>query len=137
MNLLQELRKAATDIPAIYSQDGLGWEAIARFKIFDPGGSWTWYVTEANAIISQLPYYENLEEHHRIQETPLQDVNWTLQYVENVLLFGLVDGNFVELGYFDLNELQAVRGAMGIGLEVDLHWTPIPLSQIAHFNGQR
>jgi len=34
------------DTPPLYSQDGLGDEAIVYVKIFDPSGSWTWYLTE-------------------------------------------------------------------------------------------
>jgi hypothetical protein len=32
--------------PPICSQDGKGMEAIAYVKLFDPCGSWTWYLTE-------------------------------------------------------------------------------------------
>ena len=32
--------------PPLYSQDGQGDEAIVYVKIFDPSGSWTWYLTE-------------------------------------------------------------------------------------------
>ena len=34
------------DLPALYSQDGKGGDAIAVVKFFDPTGSWTWYATE-------------------------------------------------------------------------------------------
>ena len=34
------------DTPPLYSQDGRGDEAIVYVKIFDPSGSWTWYLTE-------------------------------------------------------------------------------------------
>lgn len=33
-------------LPALYSQDGKGEEAIAQVKFFDPCGSWTWYASE-------------------------------------------------------------------------------------------
>lgn len=33
-------------LPPLYSQDGKGYEAIARVKFFHPCGSWTWYATE-------------------------------------------------------------------------------------------
>ena len=32
--------------PKLYAQDGRGDNAIAYVKIFDPCGSWTWYLTE-------------------------------------------------------------------------------------------
>jgi hypothetical protein len=43
--------------------------------------------------------------------------------------FGLVIGNERELGYFLLDELEAVRGPLGLPIERDLHWSPRPLSQ--------
>ena len=43
------------------------------------------------------------------------------------IFFGLVDGFEKELGYFSLNELQSVRGSLGIGIEKDLYFTPQPL----------
>ena len=43
--------------------------------------------------------------------------------------FGLVDGHEAELGYFDMAELVAIRGAYGLPLERDLHWTPRPLEE--------
>lgn len=41
--LTAENRKA---LPALYSQDGKGFEAIAHVKFFTPDSSWTWYATE-------------------------------------------------------------------------------------------
>jgi len=32
--------------PPLYSQEGKGDDAIAYVKLFNPCGSWTWYVTE-------------------------------------------------------------------------------------------
>jgi len=43
MLLTQENKK---NLPALYSQDGKGTEAVAHVKFFDPCGSWTWYATE-------------------------------------------------------------------------------------------
>ena len=45
--------------------------------------------------------------------------------------FGLVDGNFKELGYFSLSELREARGPMGLPIERDLHWKPTKLRDIA------
>jgi hypothetical protein len=41
--------------------------------------------------------------------------------------FGLVDGLEAELGYIDLECLANSRGRLGIGIEIDMHWTPRPL----------
>jgi len=69
-------------------------------KFFDPTGSWTWYVIEG------------------------QDEG------EDFIFYGLVKGFETELGNFSLNELKSVKGALGLGIERDMHWTPKPLSEV-------
>ena len=50
------------------------------------------------------------------------------------LFFGLVIGDFVELGYFNLSELQAVRGPLGLPVERALHFKPTTLEALrAHY----
>ncbi len=44
--------------------------------------------------------------------------------------FGLVVGHETELGYFSLEELEEVRGPLGLRMERDLHFTPKPLSEV-------
>jgi hypothetical protein len=39
-------KKNLTDLPALYSQDGKGDDAIAYVKFFTPWSNWTWYATE-------------------------------------------------------------------------------------------
>ena len=34
-----------------------------------------------------------------------------------------------ELGYFSLAELSKIKGALGIGIEIDTHWTPTTLEK--------
>lgn len=41
--LTKELLKK---LPALYSQDGKGDEAVAYAKFFTPDSNWTWYATE-------------------------------------------------------------------------------------------
>lgn len=41
--LTQEIKDR---LPALYSQDGKGFDAVAQVKFFSPVGSWTWYATE-------------------------------------------------------------------------------------------
>src|SRR5579884_1588371 len=56
---------------------------------------------------------------------------WYLQEFDgDDLMFGLVDGLEVELGYFSLSELLAVRGPMGLQVERDLYFDPTPLSKV-------
>jgi hypothetical protein len=61
------------------------------------------------------------------------DSNWTWYAIEfdgEDLFFGLVIGLEAELGYFRLSELQEVRGPLGLPIERDLFFSPIPLSRI-------
>ena len=62
------------------------------------------------------------------------DSNWTWYGTEfdgEDTFFGLVDGHVKELGYFSLAELEEVKGPMGLPIERDLYWKPIPLDEIA------
>lgn len=45
---LEQFRQALSlrNTPMLYSQDGKGDDAVVHVKIFDPCGSWTWYLTE-------------------------------------------------------------------------------------------
>jgi len=45
------------------------------------------------------------------------------------LFFGLVRGFETELGYFSLDELEAVKGNLGLGIEWDLHFGDHPLAE--------
>jgi len=44
---------ADSEIPALYAQDGKGDDAIVYVKLFDPSGSWTWYLTECDRKAGQ------------------------------------------------------------------------------------
>lgn len=69
-------------------------------KFFTPDSSWTWYCLEGS------------------------------QEDDDFIFFGLVDGFCQELGYFSLNELEVVRGPLGLPIERDLWWVPVRLSQV-------
>jgi hypothetical protein len=45
--------------------------------------------------------------------------------------FGLVIGLERELGYFSLDELEEVKGPLGLPIERDLYFEPQPLSKVA------
>ena len=49
--------------------------------------------------------------------------------------FGLVIGHENELGYFSLDELESIRGPLGLGIERDLHFKPTPLSEVKKLHG--
>lgn len=94
-------------LPALYSQDGKGGKSVVHVKFFSPSSSWTWYATEGQPV--------------------LDDSGSEIDFQ----FFGLVDGFEKELGYFNLGELESVKGPMGLPIERDLHWTPKTLQEIA------
>jgi hypothetical protein len=51
--------------------------------------------------------------------------------IDDETCFGYVVSPFgSELGYFSLQEIINVKGALGLSVEQDLHFKPTPLSQI-------
>jgi hypothetical protein len=57
---------------------------------------------------------------------------WTWFITEwdgNDCAFGYVSGHCGELGYIDLQNLANTKGRLGIGIEIDMHWTPQALWQ--------
>ena len=99
-------KKIRETLPPLYSQDDNGGKAVVYVKFFTPDSNWTWYATQGEAV---------LDEQGRILD---------FQF------FGLVDGHYKELGYFNLNELEGVRGPMGLPIERDLYWQPKALQEI-------
>jgi hypothetical protein len=53
---------------------------------------------------------------------------WNL--TEKDTFFGYVEGDYRELGYFSLSELEKIRGPLGLKVERDLYWKPKPLSEV-------
>ena len=68
------------------------------------------------------------------------DANWTWYITEisksDFTCFGLVSGHSLELGYFNLDELESIRGPLGLPIERDLHFTPTPLSEVKKLHEQ-
>jgi hypothetical protein len=62
------------------------------------------------------------------------DSSWTWYVIEydpeQRICFGLVDGFESELGYFSLDEMEQLRGPLGLRVERDLYFKPCPLSQV-------
>jgi len=71
-------------------------------KFFTPDASWTWYACSGSVD----------------PETG------------NIQFFGFVDGQFPELGYFWLSDLESVRGGLGLPVERDLYWKEITLKEL-------
>ena len=60
--------------------------------------------------------------------------HWTWYAIEfdpnHGMFFGWVYGDYPELGYFSLTELEEVKDQLGIGVERDEHFTPMKLSEV-------
>lgn len=87
------------------------------------------YTTDGQglAALAQVKYF-----------TP--DAGWTWYASEfdgEDLFFGLVSGLEVELGYFSLSELEAVRGPLGLPIERDEHFEPTALSALQSLHDRR
>lgn len=64
--------------------------------------------------------------------TPDSSWSWFVTEYDSAqrLCFGYVIGLDRELGYFSLEELEDLRGPLGLPVERDLHFHPCPLSHI-------
>ena len=65
----------------------------------------------------------------------LPSSNWTWYIIEinkedNNTCYGFVDGLEKELGYFTLSELENLKGAFGLKVELDTSFKPTKLSKI-------
>lgn len=64
--------------------------------------------------------------------TPWSSWSWfaTEYDPETRVFFGWVVGPFPELGYFSLDELEAVKGPFGLKVERDKFWKPKSLAEV-------
>lgn len=115
--------EALMDLPRLYSQDGKGDDAIALIKFFTPDSNWTWFITEADAIVQ---HKRGLDEEY-IAISAYHPNEYDLV---DVIMFGLVQGHETELGYVSLRELDEARGPFGLNIERDMYWTPTTLGDI-------
>jgi hypothetical protein len=66
---------------------------------------------------------------------PYTDWHWyATEFDGKDTFFGWVYGDYPELGYFSLSELESVRGPFGLSIERDTGFQPIPLSQVKHLH---
>lgn len=104
--MTRKLERVLAEFP-IYSQDGRGGEATVAVKYFTPDSSYTWYVTEGSRAANG---------------------EWRL--------FGLVfNGREFEWGYFNLRELETLRGPWGLPVERDRYFDPMPLEAALRRDG--
>lgn len=101
--LTKEIRKK---LPTLRAQANKGDEAVAYFKLFTPDSNWTWYVLCGEPVLEDG-----------------REVDFEF--------FALVDGFEKEFGYVFLNELESIRGPLGLPIERDRYWQPQTVKQIA------
>ena len=100
-------KKIREQLPPLYAQDGKGGKAVAYVKFFTPDSGFTWWITEGSPVTDEAGTEVDFH------------------------FFALVEGQFKELGYVSLSELESVRGPMGLPIERDLYWKPKTLEEIA------
>ena len=105
-------------LPALYSNEALGLRALAQVKFFTPDSNWTWYASEGSPVDEDGNY-----------DTDKEKVGF--------ILFGLVVGFEMELGYFDLGELEEVRGPLNLPVERDLYFKPKPLEELMALHSRK
>ena len=86
-------------------------------------------------LIPNLYETENQEEKICYVKLFLPNSNWTWYIIEidkqdKNTCFGFVDGLEQELGYFTIRELENLKGAFGLKVELDTSFKPIKLSKI-------
>lgn len=106
------------NLPPLYTNEQIGFEAKALVKYFTADAHWTWYASEASALFDDGTYKP-------LSETDLSDL-----HLQDVIFFGLVVGDEIEFGYFSAVELHSVRGALGLYVERDLSYEPQTLHEL-------
>ena len=89
-------------------------------KFFTPDANWTWYATEADAIV------QNPDGTFREEAANYDGPD----KVDDIQFFGFVKGLEGELGYFNLSELKEIRGAFGLPIERDMHFGEHTLAEV-------
>jgi hypothetical protein len=97
--LTQEIKKI---LPKLYSQEEVE-DPVCMLKYFTPDSSFTWFILEGS-------------------ETENGDWMFFAKVTSHLCPEG-------ELGNVMLSELEQIKGALGLGVERDLYWTPKALSQ--------
>lgn len=96
------------NLPDLYSQEEVK-DPIVKLKFFTPDADWTWYVTEGRKEVDD--------------ETGEEDWRFFGKVVNSIV------GPEGEWVYTMLSQLKEARGALGLPVERDMHWTPKPASQ--------
>ena len=70
--------------------------------------------------------------------TPDSNFTWFItEYdADEKMCFGLIDGFEKELGYFSLNEIEQIKGSMGLKVERDISFQPTKLKDLGFDYGE-
>ena len=70
--------------------------------------------------------------------TPDSNFTWFItEYdADEKMCFGLIDGFEKELGYFSLNDLEQIKGSMGLKVERDISFQPTKLKDLGFDYGE-
>ena len=70
--------------------------------------------------------------------TPDSNFTWFItEYdADEKMCFGLIDGFEKELGYFSLNDLEQIKGSMGLKAERDISFQPTKLKDLGFDYGE-
>jgi len=94
-----------SEIPALYSQESLGPDAIVHIKLFSPEGRLTLYLTEYD---------------------PKDDMAFGFTV-------SALGPDCDEMGSMSLPEIQRRHTSLGLRIERDINWTPRPLREIPEY----
>ena len=98
--MTKEIEKKLEKCP-IDSKYGQGKDAEVICKFFTPWSNWTWYVLEGMKH---------------------EDGEWEL--------YGYMESDFPEFGYFTLSELESITGPWGLKVERDMYFSPCKLGEV-------
>lgn len=110
--------KSREQLPALYTNEEIGLNALAHVKFFTPSSNWTWYASEASAAMRDGSY-------KALTEAAPDDPE-----IADIIFFGLVNGFELELGYFSLSELEEIGGGLQLPVERDRHFSPKTLHEL-------
>ena len=98
-------------LPPLYATEALELHALAQVKFFIRDSNWTWYASDGSPVDAD-----------GYSDTGKEKVDFFFS--------GLVVGPEIEVGYFALSELEAIRGPSGLPIERDEWFTPTPLARL-------
>ena len=102
--LMQEIREK---LPPLHAQESQGSKAIAHLRLFVPGSSFAWYLIEGSPVTDDAGNELDLE------------------------FYALVEGQFRDIYYVCLSQIENVADSLGLPIELDLSWQPKTLEEIA------